>query len=123
MRQTSWTAAGGVALAMLATGVRAQDAATAKDVRCLVVSAVLLSSTKEKSIGTAATMSALYFMGRLDGRDPELDLEGQVTDAALTMTPADIKDEAMRCGKELQARGEAISAIGARMQSRGEARP
>ena len=64
-------------------------------------------------------MLSLYYIGRLDGRAPNFDLEGAMVEQMLKMTPADYASEAQRCGKRLQAKGQQITTIGKHLVERG----
>ena len=48
----------------------------------------------------------------IDGRSPTLDLQAALVEQAKKMTPADLKSAAVRCGKELSARGAEVTRIG-----------
>ena len=93
------------------------DAQNIADVRCVVVGMKMaeLADTKVKSSGT---LLALYYIARLDGRVPGLDLEGQIMNQIKAMTSADYQSEALRCGAELQAKGQKITAIGEALNKR-----
>jgi len=97
-------------------GVQAQKALppeTRNDIRCFVsaISALGGPSTANQSVA----LTAFYYLGRIDGRDPELDLETAIAREAKQMTQADMREESKRCGNTLTARGAVISAIGARL--------
>jgi hypothetical protein len=89
----------------------AQDADTVADVRCVAVGirSAELPDSREKSTGL---LMALYFIGRLDGRDPKLDLEALLTAQLSKMTAADFTAEAARCGNSLAAKGAQITHVG-----------
>lgn len=110
--------AGLCVLNLVAPGLaHAEDRATTDDVRCLVVSLVIAGSGQQGA--QAAGMAAsLYYIGRLDGRTPDLDLENRMIDEIGAMKPQDIKAEGARCGGLLKSRGQAIQAIGQRITER-----
>ena len=85
------------------------------DVRCFVAAMSLLQATPNNEVRNAAVSSALYYLGRLEGRDPNLDLEKIVAEESQRMTPSDIRSELERCGKALSARGSMITKIGQKM--------
>lgn len=95
------------------------DARNIADVRCVVVGMKMaeLADAKAKSSGT---LLALYYIGRLDGRAPGLDLEAQILSQMKSLSPAEYKSEAQRCGAELQAEGQKITAIGEDLNKRGQ---
>ena len=84
------------------------------DVRCLI-SAVSLLQSPNNSVRAAAAASALYYLGRLDGREPGLDLQEIILAEAGKMTSTQLRVETEACGKELSARGAAIDSIGRKL--------
>jgi hypothetical protein len=71
---------------------------------------------------------ALYFLGKLDGRDPDLDLENALAERAKTkMKPKQLRREMARCSAELKSRAQVLQEIGdslrARAQDDGDADP
>lgn len=65
-------------------------------------------------------MLALYYLGRLDGRDPKLDVEKLIIEQVKTMTNADYSSEAVRCGNSLTTKGQQITRIGRDLIKRGQ---
>ena len=55
--------------------------------------------------------TAAHFQG-LAIRSPTLDLQAALVEQAKKMTRADLKSAAVRCGKELSARGAEVTRIG-----------
>jgi hypothetical protein len=105
-----------------ASGVRAADDPGASDIHCLTVASILASNADPK-IQNAGVMASLYFLGKLDGRTPTLDLESRLKDELLKYNPQDLQADATRCGGELAVRGKAISDIGARLKALGAKTP
>jgi hypothetical protein len=99
------------ALSLLPLQAMAQDADTIADVRCVAVGirSAALPDSHQKSAGL---LMALYFIGRLDGRDPTLDLEARLTEQLAKMTAADFTTEAARCGSTLSTKGAQITRVG-----------
>lgn len=102
---------------MLATmGVHAARAdsvspATIADAQCVLVGA-RLSASKDQKQRLSAEMLLVYFVGRIAGRSPNIDLEQLVDSEARRMTEADFKNAAVRCGRGLSAGGAEITRIG-----------
>jgi hypothetical protein len=88
-----------------------ESRATTDDIRCFVVAISLLQSPNS-ALRSAGASSALYYLGRLDGREPRMDLGKRVAAEALKMSLEDIRLESQRCGKALSARGATVTAIG-----------
>ena len=81
------------------------------DARCLAAFGLLVKDPKPE-VQRASQMGALFFYGKLLGRNPRIDLRAAMLDAA-TLTGAQAQAELQRCGTELQRSGEAMQAVGA----------
>jgi hypothetical protein len=105
-------------LALSSVQGRAQDAQTIADVRCVVVGlkATAMANSPQQGVGM---MVGLYYIGRLDGRVPKLDIEDLIIKELSKMTASDYKAEAKRCGDSLAAKGHQITQIGNDMVERG----
>ena len=105
-----------MAVSAIGFAARAADDVSAADIRCLAV-ATLLSSNADPNVKNAGLMAALYYLGKVDGRDPRLDLESRLKQEFLQLSAQQVQAEASRCGAELGVRGKAVSEIGARLQA------
>ena len=65
----------------------------------------------------------LYYIGRLDGREPKLDLEHFLIEETRQMTDADYLSEEKRCGAGLVQKGNQITEIGKRLIDAGKKIP
>jgi len=106
----------------LATGAHAADADNVADARCLVA-ALALTQSPDPQAKAFAPVASLYFVGRLDGRAPDLDLEAAVIKQVNAMSADELRSELQRCGGILQARGAKLKAIGADLQRLGNPAP
>jgi hypothetical protein len=79
--------------------------------RCAIVSLSLASST-DAAVRSAGMISTFYWFDRIDARVPDAELTRMLQDEVETMTGADLKLEAQRCGGELNERGRAMQAMG-----------
>jgi hypothetical protein len=77
-----------------------------------------MASSTDPNLRSAATMASFYYFGRLEGREPGLDLESALAGAIESMKTRDTQVEATRCGNELIARGSAWKSIGDGLQGR-----
>ena len=93
----------------------AQDADTVADLRCVAVGLHLgeAPDSHQKSTGT---LLVLYYMGRLDGRAPHLEIQKAVAAQIDTMSEADFRSEATRCSAELSQKGAQIKELVEQMQ-------
>ena len=89
---------------------------TADDVRCLVVAFTLSQSqdANAKQIGGAASA---YYLGKLDGRTPGLDLEAQLREAIPKVTPDIFMAQLQECGAPLKTRFDEVKTIGDRLKA------
>lgn len=86
----------------------------ASDGRCLIAFATIGSNgTPEQQ--NAARLGALYFYGKLVGRNPRLDLVSLMKSSAAAVQ-ASAQTEITRCGGELQSAGSAMQAAGNALQ-------
>jgi hypothetical protein len=81
------------------------------DVRCLAVAFRIsqLPAAEQKSGGV---LMAIYYLGRLDGRAPDRDIEELIIDQITKMTNDDYRTEAVRCGNSLTEKGRKITQLG-----------
>jgi len=108
-----------MALAAVSPRVRAGDATTIADVRCLVVGMNLMDAS-DPHIQASGRVAMAYYLGRLDGRSDRPYLESLLIQQAAQMTRADYQAEARRCGERLKARGQQIVTMGEDMERRAQ---
>jgi hypothetical protein len=101
-----------------APAARAADDAVAADLKCMVVAAALAQNA-DPSLKNAGAMAGVYYLGRLDGRAPNLDLEARLRATISQMTPQELVPQIQRCGQEVQARVKSAGQIGSRMPPLG----
>src|SRR5690349_6050915 len=99
-------------------GSNAVNSYAVSDVRCVVVG-LRMAEMNEPQKRAAGTMLALYYLGRLDVRSTDSELEGLVEREAETMTQASFRANAARCGKQLTLKGQEIQKIGADLSNKG----
>jgi hypothetical protein len=103
------------AAAALALPARAQDL-TVSDIRCVVAFGALVSNPVYRD---AAATGIFYFLGRVEGREPNLDIADALKQTRKGMGSADLASEGQRCGAALKARNESLKAMSAGGLSRG----
>ena len=110
----------------LAGASPASAAESTNDVRCLVAISRLVdinAETKQLSQEAAQMTSLLgtmYFMGKLEGRDPRLNIENAMVAEATKMTVEQLQSELIRCGGEMRAIGQKWDDIGKNLVKRGQ---
>lgn len=83
-----------------------------EDLRCLLlVSELIGTGTAEQK--EAGTKAALYFAGKILGREPGLDLTAAAKTEIVAMEKIDRQAGYQRCGAELQLIGVKLQAAGA----------
>lgn len=105
------------------TASAADDAAAKRDVRCVLVVGLIASqasagASETTKQGMVAGMG--YYLGRLKGREPDVDLAARIAAEARGLKLADIQAEALRCGEELKAFGAESQRVGAALKAAGE---
>ncbi|HEY1416064.1 MAG TPA: hypothetical protein VGF42_09305 [Caulobacteraceae bacterium] len=107
---------------LVATSAAADD--TTDDVRCLALAAALTANpsidANEKSASQAV---GIYYLGRLDGRTPGLDIKSRLIEQAKLMGAMSvdaIKAQAQVCGAAFGARGRALEELGDALKAAGQ---
>ena len=96
----------------------AQDRQSEADLRCLVI-ALAMGNSVDPNIKNLAPVAAMYYIGRIEGHDPKVNLEASLGSALRKMSAAERQTESRRCGGELSAKGKLLSEIGANLQKQG----
>lgn len=113
-----------VLLPLLATATAAQaipSSTQEQDLRCVAVISAIIGTLEESKRPTVMA-GAMYYVGRVTARRPDLDLEAELRrilgdDAAFKkILPA----EATRCGADLQKVGTELTRVGGAMKSTGQ---
>jgi hypothetical protein len=104
----------------LASAARAADDENAADVRCVVI-AFGLTQSPDPQVKAFAAGASLYFVGRVRGRAPNLDLEAAIVKQVSAMTPQLMRGETQRCSGVLQEEGGKLRTIGEDMRQRAAA--
>ena len=109
-------------LGLASMRAEAQEAVNIADIRCVVVGMKLsgMVNSPEQSRGILLTW---YYLGRLDGRVPQLDIESLLIKEGGKMTSADYAVEANRCGTSLEEMGQKITQIGKNLIEREKKAP
>lgn len=100
-------------------GADAANRFTLSDVRCVVVGLRMAEMPGSQQRG-AGMMLAIYYLGRLDGRALDSEVEGLIAREAEKMTAAEFRSNAVRCGKDLTLKGQEIQRIGADLSRKAQ---
>ena len=91
-----------------AGAARADEWSTGADLRCVVALSALVNNPTYRE---AAASGIFYFVGRLEGRDPTLDLAKGLKQVRSAMQVSQYGGEAQHCGAELKAKNDALRAM------------
>jgi hypothetical protein len=94
------------------------EVADTADLRCVIISVGMVSG-QDAAMQVAGTVSAMYWIGRLDGRTPDYDMEARLIDQLSKMKSDDYAAEAARCGTILKGRGQFLQDMGRSLQKKG----
>jgi hypothetical protein len=102
------------AISLIAPPLSAQStvSGTTHNVQCLIAVAELASSS-DATTKSAGLLASVFFAGQVFGGNPAIDLTAAVKAEASKLTPEDIQGLQVRCGAEMKARGQQISAASA----------
>ena len=79
------------------------------DLRCMLA---MYATSRNPQFAQGAGVALLYYAGRIEGRDPSLDLAAAMRKEAQRMNASDYSFNAKRCGDEVKAKGEVLKAAG-----------
>lgn len=96
----------------------ADDDKVRADARCVIVGGRLASSS-DINERTRANLMVVYYIGKLDGRYPKMDLESLVVNEASHVTSAELESEAQRCIQALVRKGQQITRLGNELKKLG----
>jgi hypothetical protein len=111
------------ALAALAGIARAEDPTPADanraDVRCMLTMTLIM---RDEAYKQSAAVGLYYFAGRVEARDPSLDMTQAMRREASRMQNSEWKGEIQRCGAEVQAKTKAFEDLKEAFGRRGVGR-
>lgn len=111
-----------IALAAIAATAQTPAAAIGDeqgDLRCLATFSYVLSEKKDETTQTQLQMGALYFAGKLFGRNPGIDLTAKMKQAITSFgAQVPIDAELKRCGTEMVTAGDRLMVTGNALQSK-----
>lgn len=105
--------------ALAPQAARADVANFDPDLRCAAIGFAIVGGPNATDQQRASGMLvAAYYVGKLQGRNPAINLEEELYQLSLHMTQADIATESGRCGQEFEALGRSMIEMGANLQRR-----
>lgn len=120
MRRTMTIALATFLAAAGAAVAQPRDAAT-DDLACMVVTMIAGSKVTDPAAKQGIMAGFGYYMGRLKGREPGIDLKTRliVESKAMVADPVRMRTEATRCGADMQAWGRETKEIGQALIAEG----
>jgi hypothetical protein len=111
--------AGTIALAIIGAAtlpapVLAQEADTATELRCVLLSG-RLAGAKEPQTRQAGMMMAYYFIGRLDKKFTSADLQKKLLAESQALDEEKMKAAFKVCGEQLSSRGAFLEDLGKKL--------
>ena len=101
--------------ALAATEARAAEDATSSDMRCMIALAAA-AQIADDQVKPAMIAGVIYYLGRLDGRTPKLDLGARADAERKGMDANTLNEETARCGAALIARSKTVAEIGQKLR-------
>jgi hypothetical protein len=94
--------------------------ASARDIRCFVAVAFASSLSQDPAMKANMGMGVTYYLGRLKGREPNIDLKARIVAEARRMEaggPDLLRAEMSRCGRELVDMGRETQDVGSALET------
>lgn len=111
------------AMTACAVGARAEEDAAKQasrdDLRCALAMTVIM---RDEAYRQSATVGLYYFVGKLEARDPAIDLAQAMRREASSMQNSQWQGEIQRCGAALQAKTRALEELKGAFGARGVGR-
>jgi hypothetical protein len=101
-------------LTLLLTGCnQIKSAETLYDARCLLIQALVMNqqvaAAPNDSVAIARTYGTmLYYIGRMQGRDPNVNISDRIRAETPNMTPEEISTVGPNCAKDLATLGQQL---------------
>jgi len=120
----TWIQGMGLAAAMMGASVMgasimgagaARADENSDDVRCLIIF-MQMSNAQAPAAQTGGLIGSFYYMGKLDARSRDLDLEKMILAEVSNMSENSFKQDAARCGNDMTKRGQAAADLGKALQ-------
>lgn len=109
-----------VALAVAAPA-QADDGTTASDLKCLLLTIGGMSS-RDPQVKEASTMGMLYYLGRINGREPGIDVPQALVGTMKSFRAENAEAESERCGRTMIERGQELQKLAEHLKG-GAAKP
>jgi len=118
-----WTGVAALAAVAIFAGSRASaDDPATSDLRCLIaIGSASGAGDVSEDLKPLLLFGSMFYLGKLEGRAPDLDLENRIADEAQNMTADDMKNDLVRCADELRTESVEMKSIAGRLTARAQA--
>ncbi|HZV56486.1 MAG TPA: hypothetical protein VFF89_02325, partial [Sphingobium sp.] len=104
--------AGFAGLALACPAAAQPPAPVENDLKCVAALLAIAGSMPEGAQRMQMAAGVMYFMGRVEGQAPTLDLKAELQRIVPTLGSSQIEEEARRCGAILIEKGGRLQDIG-----------
>lgn len=100
---------------------QAASAAETADLQCLAVAMIIGGMSEDESVKTGLMAASMFYLGRLEGRSPNVVWLDRLTDYLKTSSPDQLQAQSQRCGAEIGEFGGRIQTWSTRMAAEAAA--
>jgi len=100
----------------LSAPARAQESPTQADVRCLLLT-LGGAGSQDPNVQQGSMLGMLYYLGRINGREPDLDLQAALVAAMQSFRAEDAERDSRRCSDAMLESGAELKGLADRLQS------
>jgi hypothetical protein len=104
-----------LAAAPQAAPAPAFSAAETADLQCLAVSMVIGGMSEDETVKTGLMAASMFYLGRLEGRTPNVVWLDRLGDYLRTATPEQMQAQTQRCGTEIAEMGDRVQTWSSRI--------
>lgn len=94
----------------LALPAHADERPTEADVRCLLLT-LSGAASPDPNVQQGSVLGMLYYLGRINGRTPDLDLQAALAKSAKSFRAQDAERESERCSEAMLASGAELKRL------------
>jgi len=103
-------------LGFAGVGANAQPAPSAsQDIRCLLLATHLSGRATKPEVKTVMSMTSAYYLGRVNGRVPDSELEARTRAEAKALVGTNAAQQMQACVTDMQNRARVMQGIGRRL--------
>jgi hypothetical protein len=108
-------------LSLATPAVAALPAQVEGDLRCITILSAATGNVPEGEQRLQMAAAVMYFVGRVDGAAPTIDLKTEIKRILPSLLTANMPDEAKRCAAILTEKSGKLQEVGKALQEEGKA--